>query len=157
MFINPVFASDGGQVTDGNLLINQDIGLQGIQKIPSDGCTPLFIIQFPQPPTDTENMVNSGQTFNVEGDICPGWNFPNNPKGGDNGEMILTTEEPLVNVEPQEINNIIPENNNYSIVPLVSLGVIVIIALFVYFKKWRVNVEGVIKTDKETLFNRNEK
>lgn len=152
MLISPVFASDSGKVTttDSNLLINQDLGLQGIQKIPSgEGCNPLFIIQYPQPPTNTTNMNNSGQTFKVEGDICPGWNFPNNPKGNDNGEIKLTTDGPLTTIEPTEINNIIPENNHDMVVSIVSLGAIVLIGLFMYFKKWRFNIDGTVKTKRQ--------
>ena len=136
MFIQNVYASDSGELlyTDENTLINQEGELQGIQRNPTDGCAPIFIIQYPQPPDTTDNMVNSGQSFTVDGNICPDWTFHATTETGENGEPIVTIEGPLVE---QETTSASENNGSLDYVFIVSLVLLigVCVAIFIAILK----------------------
>lgn len=133
MFIDNAYASDSGELLyeDENTLINQDGEIQGIQRNPSDGCAPIFIIQYPQPPENTDNMVNSGQSFTVDGNICPDWTFSASPKeGGDDGEMVVTIDGPLPPPPAPEVSSgPLDYVSTFSLIGLIAIGTAILIAI----------------------------
>ena len=65
--INPAYASDPGD-PDKPILIDPT----GAAVPDRGGCTPVFLVVWPETPPGIEHMSDSGQNLKI-GDVCPGW------------------------------------------------------------------------------------